>query len=104
MNNSIFQVTINNIIKLFKKGNISDTYYKMYKRADKLASYEMNLRRDSFVREHIIDMKSKDIKSPHEYMLAFEERVLNYRDERLKYHMEEMKKLLELRLKEEKEK
>jgi hypothetical protein len=72
---NLFNFDLNNIIKLFKKGDIPKVYEKMYFVAEKLAWRDFHgYKTELFFNKTI--------------------RYMDYVDERREYHMNEMKKLL----------
>ncbi|MFW5982933.1 MAG: hypothetical protein ACOCQ4_00380 [bacterium] len=75
-------INIENIVKLYEKGKIAKMYEQMYYTANKLAREDLN----TFRIKTIFGRKD-----PSEF--------IEYLDERKEYHMREMKKLLDRKLK-----
>ena len=78
------------LAKLFKKGKIDDLYFKMYKLAEEIAIHETGQYYNK-----LLATKNESNKE------SFIEKVHKNKQSRIKYHYEEMKKLLELYLKDE---
>lgn len=94
--NNLINFNIKNMIKLFRQGKISKLYSEMYSIAEEFAIHEVNIKKG------IIMQKLDKRLNPNEYFGKYIEKISDYRDKRLNYHMNEMKKLLEMGLKDEK--
>ena len=93
---NIFNFDLQNLHKLFKKGNIVKLYHQMYALAEELAIHDMD------VHMTMIDKKSKE--KPEENKSSIEkwvEKVFEYRDQRFEYHFNQMKELLKMKIKED---
>ncbi|MFA5792219.1 MAG: hypothetical protein WC884_04285 [Candidatus Paceibacterota bacterium] len=78
------------------KGDIVRLYKKMYGLAEELAVHELEQKMPIMGRNHILQ-KQKEVSQKD-----FVQEILIYKNKKIKFHMDEMKKLLEMRIKEEK--
>ena len=85
---NLFKIDIENLAKLSQKGKIVKVYRAMYSEAERLAVKELRL----FIHELAVTKYNMDA-------IAGVELIFNYRKDRISYHMDEMKKLLEMSLK-----
>jgi len=90
----IEKIDFSNIVKLFRKGDIHKVYSKMFDTADFCAVEEL--------KRYIPRLETKTNRNlmNHEDFIKFVDKIAKYRDQRFKYHMEQMKELLKIRLKE----
>jgi len=90
---SIFSIDFHNLAKLFNRGRIDKVYARMYAQACELAVFE--------------SMKFKEGVKPgggafsKRSLEEYFDKLLNFQQERINYHMAEMKDLLILHLKEQ---
>ena len=84
LNLNIFNINFQNLVKLSQKGRIISVYRRMYKEAEKLANKEFDL----FLRQEAILKRGSDVKT-------WFESIMKYRKDRIDFHMNEMKKLLD---------
>jgi hypothetical protein len=87
---NIFKIDIGNLAKLSRKGKIVKVYRAMYREGERLAVKELKL----FMSEMAVTKYNMSA-------LKGVEMIFNYRKDRIAYHMDEMKKLLEISLKEQ---
>jgi hypothetical protein len=85
------------IKRAFDKGKIADSYKEMYMAADKLASIEAQRRQLQKVGEYLDDtgfgtVEDKNKPSP----MKTQTQILDYKNERIDYHMKNMIQMLEL--------
>jgi len=85
---NIFNINLQNLVKLYEKGRIVSVYHKMYKEAERLANKEFDL----FMHEEFIRKRGQDT-------LSVFESIIQYRKDRIEYHYNEMKQLFERSLK-----
>ena len=88
-----------NFVKLFNKGKIDRLYEKIYILAEKLALHEM--KKKSSIILHELEKKYKNERND-DIILEYLKGISVYKDERIKFHMDEMKNWLELNLKNKK--
>jgi len=81
---NIFKIDFQNLVKLSQKGRIVSVYRRMNKEAEKLANKEFDL----FLRQEAIIKRGSDVKTWFEL-------IMKYRKDRIDFHMNEMKKLLD---------
>lgn len=84
LNLNIFNINFQNLVKLSQKGRIISVYRRMHKEAEKLANKEFDL----FLRQEAILKRGSDVKT-------WFESIMKYRKDRIDFHMNEMKKLLD---------
>lgn len=87
---NIFKIDFHNLAKLSREGKIVKVYRAMYNEADRLAIHEMK----SFLAELATT-------KPETSAIKGIEMITNFKKERMAFHMDEMKKLLEISLKEQ---
>ena len=89
---SLFDIHLHldNLVKLYEKGRIVKVYDKMNKEAEMLAVHEI----ETFLVELKHKLASKEIEGMNVINL-----LIDFRKERIDYHMSEMKKLLNEQLK-----
>ena len=86
---SIVKISIN---KLFLQGKIDEVYDRMYTLAHNLAVDEL---KKNF---ELIDVKLKELKlTGQDYFDKYLEEMLEYKNERIQHHINEMKELLNIR-------
>jgi hypothetical protein len=86
---NLFNLDFSNLAKLMSKGRVDTVYYKMYRVADKLT-------KEDFQRFKLeVLAKSDKFKDTSEFALT----LSNFFNERIEFHMNEMKKLLEMSMK-----
>ncbi|MBU2520578.1 MAG: hypothetical protein KKB03_05055 [Nanoarchaeota archaeon] len=78
--------------KAFDKGEIETVYERMYNIAEKLAIHEAKKWAKSEDYETLLNKMKRDNKNPYREFLS-------YRNKRIKFHMNEMCRLLELYVK-----
>lgn len=88
-NLNIFNLDFGDLAKLLNRGRVDKVYFKMYAAAEDLAVHETK----KFLLE--LQAKASSIQSPMELLMM----ITNYRKERLSFHMNEMKQLLDMSLK-----
>ena len=86
---NIFNLDFGNLAKLMNKGRVDKVYFKMYAVAEKLAIHE--------TKKYLFELQAKisSIKSDMDLLTM----ITDYRKDRISFHMDEMKKLLEMSLK-----
>ena len=84
-------ITFPNFAKLFKKGDVSALYRKMYSLAEDLAIDEMQKRQSLILSNIESKLPVKNL--AQEYI----NELIGYKGKRIQYHMDEMNKLLKLR-------
>lgn len=100
----IFDFNINPLFKLYKKGDIVRLYKKMYYLAEELAIHEMDQKRLLITQDRINEkFKKATNNSVEDPKLTLLGDIVNFKTTRIEHHMNEMKKLLEMRIKEDKE-
>lgn len=87
MSGDLSILKIDNLIRLFKRGDISKLYEKMYATADRIAAYEM---------EKYITNKFKDVLKKEVSHDKANDQIDNYRKQRTKFHLNQMYRLIEL--------
>ena len=86
---NIFNLDFGDLAKLISKGRVDKVYYKMYTVADRLSREEFN----TFKLELLANTnKFKDVP---ELLIT----LTDFKKDRITFHMNEMKKLLEMSLK-----
>ena len=86
---NIFNLDFGNLAKLLNQGRVDKVYYKMYKVADKLSREEF----ETWKYEYLATMnKRKDLSEQITTLTDFKK-------DRIAFHMNEMKQLLEMSLK-----
>ena len=87
---NIFKLDFKHLAKLLEKGRVDVVYNKMYKIADRRSRGEIEI--------YLYELmgKSHTIKSNADLLT----KILDFRKERFEHHMNEMKQLLEMSLKE----
>jgi len=88
---NIFNLDFGNLIKLMNKGRIDKVYKKMWHVADSLSKKELEI----FIYELPVKAKAKEIKTRYDILSS----VINFKKDRMDFHMNEMKQLLEMSLK-----
>ncbi|RLF59243.1 MAG: hypothetical protein DRN27_03125 [Thermoplasmata archaeon] len=83
---NLFNFDFSDLAKLMNKGRVDKVYYKMYQVADKLSREEF----DTFRIELLA--KSHGFESTPELLTA----LTDFKKDRISFHMDEMKKLLEM--------
>ena len=89
---NIFKLDFKHLAKLLEKGRVDVVYNKMYSVADRRSRDE--------IETYIYELRAKihTIKSNADLLT----KILDFRKERFEHHMNEMKQLLEMSLKESK--
>jgi len=98
----LFDISINPLFKLYRKGDIVRLYKKMYNLAEELAIHELEQRKIHLVTSANKD-DIKDEKGLYTYVGNIETILAEYKQQRIDYHVKEMQKLLIMRSKEDKE-
>lgn len=89
MQDLIFNLDFSNLAKLMNKGRIDKVYKKMWHVAESLATKELR----TFVYE--LPAREKEFETPSDILSS----VINFKKDRIDYHMNQMKQLLEKSLK-----
>ena len=82
--------------RAFDKGKIADSYRQMYVVADKLASIEAERRQTQKMAEYFDSTYGSAEDAAQPSILKTQSQIIDYRNERIDYHMKNMMHLLEL--------
>jgi len=83
------------IKRAFDNGKIADSYKQMYLVADKLASVEATRRQVQKAAEYIVNIGNEEGED-QQSIIKTTSKVLDYKNDRIDYHMKNMIHLLEL--------
>lgn len=87
------------IKRAFDKGKIADSYKQMYLVADKFASVEAKRRQAQKTGEYFDNMFGNEEGEDQQSIIKVTSKVLDYKNDRIDYHMKNMIRLLELYIK-----
>jgi len=82
--------------KAFDKGKIADSYRQMYSVADELASIEAERRQTQKMAEYFDSTLGSAESAAQPSIIKTQSQVIDYKNERIDYHMKNMMHLLEL--------
>ena len=97
---NILNIDFSNLVRLFRKGDITKVYSKMYDLAEYIAIHEMKLYR--LLLQNEMDEMKKAGFHPKDIASEYTKKSYEYKKERIQTHIKEMKELLVLHLKEKK--
>jgi len=84
------------IRRAFDKGKIADSYRQMYMVADELASIEAERRQTQKMAEHFDSTLGSAEDTAQPSIIKTQSQIIDYKNERIDYHMKNMMHLLEL--------
>jgi len=84
------------ILRAFDKGKIADSYRQMYMVADELASIEAGRRQTQKMAEYFDSTLGSAENTAQPSIIKTQSQVIDYKNERIDYHMKNMMHLLEL--------
>ena len=82
--------------RAFDEGKIADLYQQMYRVADEFASIEAERRLTQRRAEYLDSRLGSAQRATQPSIIKIQSQVINYKDKRISYHMENMIHLLEL--------
>ena len=82
--------------RAFDKGKIADSYRRMYVVADELASIEAGRRQMQKTAEYFDSKYGSAEDATQPSIIKIQSQIIDYKNERLDYHMKNMMHLLEL--------
>ena len=99
----VLKLDLSNILHIFNKGNITKTYKKMYDMARELAGQDMGRHSNEIMNKiQTATMYGKGKNWDNETWIQLNHDMWNYGNERMKFHMNNLEKLLILSLKQSK--
>lgn len=93
---NIFKLDFGNLAKLISKGRVDKVYYKMYQVADRLSREEFEVFR--------LELLGTLVKEGYPKASELIIKLTDFKKDRITFHMNEMKQLLEMSLKAQSEK